>query len=97
MQGVPDHHEKEPGMTDPPRDPQAGEDTEMTASRGSPPRMPRWVKWLAIVLGILVLLFVLLMLTGLGGQHGPGRHLSGGDAPTTSVTMVYPPSAGGSR
>ncbi len=42
---------------------------------------PRWVKLSGIVVISLVLLFVALRLTGLGGEHGPNRHLSpaGGD------------------
>lgn len=42
-----------------------------------PPRMPRWVKLAGAIAIILVLLFVILKLTGIGGEHGPGRHLSG--------------------
>ena len=42
-----------------------------------PPRMPRWVKVSAIVVGVLVLLFLVLQLAGIGGEHGPGRHISG--------------------
>lgn len=65
-------------MADPHRDP--GADT------GTPPRMPRWVKLAAIVAGILVLLFVVLKLTGIGGEHGPGRHMSGADPAPASDT-----------
>jgi hypothetical protein len=39
--------------------------------------MPRWVKVAAIVVGLLILLFLVLQLTGIAGEHGPGRHLSG--------------------
>jgi hypothetical protein len=53
---------------------------------GRPSGMPRWVKWSGIVVGLLILLFVVLQLTGLGGQHGPGRHLPGGGAPPTHGT-----------
>ncbi len=49
-------------MTDPSRDP------------GAPPRAPRWVKIAVIVVGILILVFIALQVTGVGGQHGPGRH-----------------------
>ncbi|MQA63466.1 MAG: hypothetical protein GEU86_18715 [Actinophytocola sp.] len=58
-------------MTDPPA-PDSDHET--------PPRMPRWVKVPAMVLGILILVFVILQLTGVGGDHGPGRHLPGGDS-----------------
>lgn len=44
---------------------------------GTPPGMPRWVKIAAIVVGVLILLFLVLQLTGVGGEHGPGRHMSG--------------------
>ena len=52
----------------------------------APPRMPRWVKVSAIVVGVLVLLFLVLQLMGIGGEHGPGRHVSGQGAPLESVT-----------
>ena len=45
--------------------------------RGTPPRMPRWVKMAVIVVGVLVVAFVVLRLTGVGGEHGPGRHTLG--------------------
>lgn len=51
-------------------------DTGADAGHGSPPRMPRWVKVAAVVVGILILLFVVLTLAGVGGDHGPGRHMS---------------------
>ena len=52
---------------------------------GSPPGMPRWVKMAAITVGILILLFVILRLTGIGGEHGPGRHMSGSVPQSTSL------------
>jgi hypothetical protein len=57
-----------------------GGDTEERPD-GGPPRtgMPRWVKVSGIVAGALVLLFVILQLTGLGGDHGPGRHMGDDD------------------
>ena len=42
--------------------------------------MPRWVKTSLIVVAGLVLLLVLAKVTGLGGDHGPGRHGGGGDS-----------------
>lgn len=51
-----------------------------------PPGMPRWVRGAAIVVGLLLLLFLVLQLTGLGGQHGPGRHSSGLPAATAGAT-----------
>jgi hypothetical protein len=58
-------------MADPPRFPDAGDDTGTT---------PRWVKVFGIIALVVVLLFVILMLTrGPGGRHGPSRHTSAGD------------------
>lgn len=47
------------------------------SSTGGPstPGMPRWVKVLVTIAVVLVLLFVIMQFTGLGGGHGPGRHL----------------------
>lgn len=45
-------------------------------NRDIPPGAPRWVKvlgWFAIV---LIVLFVIMKVTGIGGDHGPGRHFS---------------------
>jgi hypothetical protein len=61
----------------------------------APPKVPRWLKISGVVVGVLVLLFVILQLTGVGGQHGPGRHLPGGDTPPASVTGVHTAPAGG--
>lgn len=47
------------------------------ADREAPPGMPRWVKICLTVVGVLIALFLVAQLTGLGGQHGPGRHMSG--------------------
>ena len=48
--------------------------------RGSPPSTPRWVKVFVIIALILVLLFVIILVTGIGGEHGPGRHIPSSDA-----------------
>lgn len=41
---------------------------------------PKWVKVsLAVALAAAVLLAI-VMVTGLGGAHGPGRHMPPGDA-----------------
>jgi hypothetical protein len=71
------------------------ERSDLGDGAGRPPAMPRWVKWSGIVVGVLVLLFVVLQLTGLGGQHGPGRHLPGGGAPPASVTAPVTGGHGG--
>ncbi len=44
------------------------------------PGMPRWVKISGAVVAILVLLIAVVVATGVGGPHGPGRHLQSGDA-----------------
>ncbi|WP_081788676.1 hypothetical protein [Candidatus Blastococcus massiliensis] len=53
--------------------------------RDIPPRMPRWVRVTAIVAASLVLLFLILKLTGVGGEHGPGRHMSGLETPDVVI------------
>ena len=40
---------------------------------------PRWVKVFGIIVLVLVLLVVIVMFTGVGGDHGPGRHIPSGD------------------
>lgn len=42
--------------------------------------MPRWVKVSLAVVAALLLLAVVVALTGLGGDHGPGRHQGAGIA-----------------
>ena len=57
-------------------------------SRGAEPghRRPRWV---TVALAVAVLLVLLLaVLWALGGEHGPGRHLSSSTAQTASVLPV---------
>lgn len=44
------------------------------------PGTPRWVKLSAIAVGALILLVVVLLFTGVAGRHGPGRHMSSGEA-----------------
>jgi cytochrome b561 len=59
------------------------------AARETPPGMPRWVKIAAIVVGVLLLAFLVLQLTGMAGEHGPGRHMSGlGPSPVGVATDV---------
>lgn len=48
---------------------------EAIARAESDPRTPRWVKGLGIVVLLVVVAFVVLQLAGVGGHHGPGRHL----------------------
>jgi hypothetical protein len=79
-------------MADSPRPPDAGDGAGVGPDRGSPgsapPRAPRWVKVSAIIVGALILLAVIVKLTGLGGDHGPGRHMGAGGTPPTSVTEI---------
>ncbi|MFI9585927.1 hypothetical protein ACIHCQ_29730 [Streptomyces sp. NPDC052236] len=81
-------------MADPPRYPGTGDDTGVGTDRGSPPtappRAPRWVKVSAIVVGVLILLVLITKLTGLGGDHGPGRHMGAGGTGSAGVTEIQP-------
>lgn len=52
------------------------------------PGMPRWVKISAIVVSGAVLLAVVVMLTGVGGPHGPQRHLPSADAAGTASSSA---------
>ena len=51
---------------------------------GADEGMPRWVKVSLIVAAVVVALFLIAKATGIGGEHGPGRH-GGGGSPTTVV------------
>jgi hypothetical protein len=52
-----------------------------------PYRTPRWVKVSGIVVVVLVLLVGIMLFTGVGGTHGPGRHMPSGDTPPSSVRI----------
>jgi hypothetical protein len=54
-------------------------------TKDRPPSTPRWVKVSGIIVLTLVLLFFILKLTGIGGNHGPGRHIPGGEQTEKSV------------
>lgn len=43
---------------------------------------PRWVKIFAIAAAFLALLVAIVLITGLGGNHGPARHISSSEAQT---------------
>jgi hypothetical protein len=47
---------------------------------------PRWVRIFGIIALVLVLVIAIIIITGIGGPHGPSRHLpsSGGDGQTES-------------
>ena len=59
---------------------------------------PRWVKIVGIVALVLLLLLGIMLLTGVGGDHGPGRHMpsggAGGHTPPPSVIADHTPSQG---
>ena len=48
-------------------------------SQSSATGTPRWVKVFVIITLVLVLLVVAMLVTGLGGEHGPGRHIPSAD------------------
>ncbi|WP_351231356.1 hypothetical protein [Streptomyces sp. NPDC002133] len=60
---------------------------------GPPPGTPRWVKVSGIIVGALILLVVILKVTGLGGEHGPGRHMGAG-VQSAGVTAIQAPAIG---
>ncbi len=47
--------------------------------------MPRWVKVALVIALALALLFVVARVTGVGGEHGPGRHSRSDDTPPSIV------------
>lgn len=51
-------------------------------------RTPRWVIISGIVALIVVLLIILVMATGIGGEHGPGRHNPTGTSEHQSSVFV---------
>lgn len=72
-------------MADLPPSVGAGEEAGSGPDRGSSSGTPRWVKVFVIIGLVVVLLFLVAKLTGLGGDHGPGRHGGGGDTPSTVI------------
>ena len=58
---------------------QEGTDRSLTYST------PRWVKVFGIIVLVMVLLVIVVLVTGLGGEHGPGRHTTSGDSITSSI------------
>lgn len=49
--------------------------------QGTPPATPRWVKVVAVVVVMLILIAIVALVAG--GEHGPGRHVSSGEAQPT--------------
>lgn len=54
---------------------------------------PRWVKVFAVVALTLIVGFILLQVSGVGGEHGPGRHApngeTGGARPPDATTVGH--------
>ena len=65
-------------------------DTDSGPERESSTGTPRWAKVFGIITLALVLLVVVIVASGVGGDHGPGRHMpsggAGGHTPPSSVT-----------
>ncbi|MDQ3937799.1 MAG: hypothetical protein M3253_03860 [Chloroflexota bacterium] len=75
-------------MPDSPIDDDTPDDIGVDPDSGSTTGTPRWVKVSGIITLAVVVLFVVLLLAGRGGDHGPGRHSSGGaDGQTPSATV----------
>ncbi|MCL4294434.1 MAG: hypothetical protein KJ077_01830 [Anaerolineae bacterium] len=55
------------------------DDTVVRPDHGLPPSTPRWVKVFGIIIIVVVLLVGIILITGVGGPHGPGRHIPSGD------------------
>jgi hypothetical protein len=81
-------------MTDGDRSAAIPDATSRTTDPGSPPRMPGWVKWPAVIIGVVVLVFGVLQLVGMGGVHGPGRHIPGGDVSPSVAPGQHTPMGG---
>ncbi len=72
-------------MADSPPSVGAGDEAGLGSDRGPTTGTPAWVKAFGIIALVVVLLFVVAKLTGLGGDHGPGRHGGGGETPSTVI------------
>jgi hypothetical protein len=60
----------------------------LMADHESPPSTPRWVKVFLIIAIVLALLFVIMHLTGIGGEHGPGRHMQSSSSIERGVELL---------
>ncbi len=56
--------------------------------RGTNYRTPRWVMVFGIIVLVLVLAVVVVLVTGIGGDHGPRRHLPPGGAVDTPAVAL---------
>lgn len=59
------------------------------SDRELPPNTLRWVKVFLIIAIVLILLFVIMKITGIGGDHGPGRHFSSDQSITYTPTVEH--------
>lgn len=50
--------------------------THIKPNHESPPNTPRWVKAFGIIALVALLLVVINFISGIGGPHGPGRHIA---------------------
>jgi hypothetical protein len=60
------------------------------------PGPPRWVKVTGAIVIALILIIAIAVATGIGGQHGPGRHSPaavGGDSPAEGARAEIPAEA----
>lgn len=64
-------------MTSPPSEPDR-----------TPPARPTWVKVVGAIAVLLIVLVVIALLVG--GQHGPGRHVSTGETTTMALALPQP-------
>jgi hypothetical protein len=72
-----------------PRQPRATEEDTHMADLPPYPGIPRWVKVCGIIGIVLVLLIAIVMFTGVGGEHGPWRHM--GHKVSTALVATYRP------
>jgi hypothetical protein len=79
-------------MTDLP--PGSGDAPCGVPGRRSTASTPRWVKVFGITAISLLLLFAVIVLTGIGGEHGPGRHLPSGAGPGGDTSPSSVPAHG---
>ena len=84
-------------MADRPPSPETRDDTGVGPSPASTAGTPRWVKVFGVIVIVLVLLVAVLLLTGVGGLHGPARHIPTGDAlgQGTPSSVTDPPGGDG--
>jgi hypothetical protein len=59
------------------------------ADRPPYPGIPQWVKVFGIIGIVVALLVVIILVTGVGGEHGPGRHSPSDDASGTITPIQH--------